>query len=457
MSQFTDPVPTLAEFIGRAELVNPAWRERARILLADAVVLSRSNTDVQGFSDIHELGAGTGNHLSWATGHRLGAADAVQANAYAVHARFQDDTEMSTWSHPGSFVIPAAAAAVQVAGGTFGQLIDAIVVGYSVTRWLGGDGYVASKLKKRGFRPSPIFAPLGAAAASARALGHDVESIIHTLNAAALVGRGTLHSVGGGGSDWRLHNAGAARDGFMIALAARAGMESAPNALLGHNGFLRTVAGVEEPPPGWSAPPNGSMIEAVWQKALPTLGDNMAVALAARHLGKVLVGRNISHVRVRMNAAYAAFPGTQTLSPFTTSTAAQASVRFVTAHILLTGGLEYRDLMQGSRPETDALADAIEVIPDESMDYTDAILEVESEGEVFHCQTSDLPATLFHRDRAEQVTVATELAGAEGARISQLIMNGHDNANASDVFDAALESHCDVRQPLLAAKSTTAF
>jgi 2-methylcitrate dehydratase PrpD len=434
------PEEMIAEFIAVGDATGTGSRERARLLLADAAVLSQANAEVPGFGAVHEVGVGTGRHLSWATGNRLGPNDAVFANACAIHARFQDDTDMSTWSHPGSFVVPAAVAAATESGASFARLLDAIVVGYSATRWLGADGIVAAALKARGFRPSPIFAPLGAAIAASRALGLDRVAAAHAVNAAALIGRGTLHSVGNGGDDWRLHNAGGARDGFGLALAAQRGMRSAADALTAENGFLRTVTGSADIPAVWRTAPTGELIERVWHKALPVLGDVMSAALAAREIGRRLEGLRVDGVTVQMNAKYALFPGTQQRPPYASATAAQASVRFVVAQLLVRGDLRYTDLVHHDDPEVLRVADQIDVVPVEGMPYEDAIVEVRAGGRAEHFQAADLPPTLFWRDRPEQYDRAEHILGARGVAISRSILDADESDSAETVLDRALVS-----------------
>lgn len=426
----------LAEYVAKGDVAQPAARERARMLLADAIVLSQANADVPRFSAIHEVGAGTGTHRSWATGRMLGPTDAVYANACAIHARFQDDTDMSTWSHPGSFVIPAAVAASIESGTTLGMLVDAIVVGYSATRWLGAAGAVADGLKSRGFRPSPIFAPLGAAGASARALGLNIDRTAQALGAAATIGRGTLHSVGGGGDDWRLHNAGGARDGFCLALAAQRGMRAAPDALTARNGFLRTVTGSEEVPSAWATAPDSNLVELVWHKALPVLGDNMAAALAARDIGRTC--RSIEKARVTMNAKYAAFPGTQHRPPYRSATAKQASVRFVVAHLLLHGDITYRDLVAPDDPAVLILADRLEIVPDAEMAFEDAVVEANASDGVHTARASDLPRTYYWRDRAEQIERAEHILGQRGSDISRAVLDSDESTPVAAAIDNVL-------------------
>lgn len=428
-----------ATFVAEETYAAVLVRDRARILLADAVTLALAADTVPGATELFELGVGKGEHPAWFSGHRLGAADAVQANAAAVCARFQDDTEMSSWSHPGSFVVPAAVAAGIEAGATYGEIVDGLIAGYALTVWLGGGGPVALGMMATGRRPSPNFGPAGACAAAARAAGLTADQTLHAVSGALLVGRGSLHSVGSGGEDWRLHNPGAARDGLLYALAARAGMTSGPGALDARHGYLRMFAGIDDVPEELKHPPRAEMILDVWHKALPTLGDNMAVALAARELHTRGHGGDLKRVTVHMNEHFANFPGTQTRPPYPSLTSALSSVRFVTAQLLLHGSLDFDDYARRDAPAVTALAQRIEVVPDATLDYVDAVVTVDSGDGEHSCRTSDLPRILFFRDEDEQRRVAGDLLGDAGVAVVDALLAGDDDAPGDQVLHKALQ------------------
>ncbi|NJC82952.1 MmgE/PrpD family protein [Planosporangium mesophilum] len=434
-----DSLDPVVDFVADGDLLLMPARERARLLLIDALVLACAADTAPGGADLVELGAGTGPHRCWFSNARLGPADAVQANAAATCARFQEDTDMGSWSHPGSFVVPAAVAAAVEAGTSLGRLIDGLIVGYAVTSWLGGAGAVAAAMMTRGHRPSPTFAPAGAGAAAARVLGLNRAQARHALAAALLLGRGSLHSVGSGGEDWRLHNPGAARDGFLAALAAARGMGTGGDALSGPLGFLSVFAGMDHAPSSYAKPPTAELVLDVWHKALPTLGDNMAVAVVARELHARLDGGIPDRVEVTMNGEFARFPGTQTRPPYPSLTSALASVRFVTAQLLLTGRLDFADYARRDDPVVTALADRIEVRPDDALDFTDAVVTIETAGTRTTLAARELPATLFHRDAAEQRRVAGEILGARGVALVDAVLDADESDPAAAVIDGALD------------------
>ncbi|MEU7815925.1 hypothetical protein, partial [Pseudonocardia sp. NPDC049154] len=268
-----------------------------------------------------------------------------------------------------------------------------------------------------------------------RAFGLDAERTRHGLAGALLAGRGSLHSVGSGGEDWRLHNPGAARDGYLYAAAARAGMTAGPGALDARHGFLAMVAGLDEVPATLRTPPRADLVLGVWTKALPTLGDNMAAALVARELhGADTDGP----VTVRMNADFAAFPGTQTRPPYPTLTSALSSVRFVVAHLLLTGGLTVDDYARRADPRVCALAERIEVQPDPTLGHRDAEIVLGAGPGAVRRRAADLPRTVWFPDAPTQRAHALALLGDAGPEVVDALLTSGDGEPAAAVLEAAL-------------------
>src|ERR1700722_9408732 len=108
--------------------------------------------------------------LVWADGHRAALGDAIWLNGYAVHARFQDDCDMTSWTHPGSLVLPAALSVAEAAGASLERALTGIVCGYSVLHWLGAGEKVGRAVVARAFRASPTLGRVAAAAAAAAVL-----------------------------------------------------------------------------------------------------------------------------------------------------------------------------------------------------------------------------------------------------------------------------------------------
>jgi len=436
----SDIADNVASFVGEAVADDPKLRSKARILLVDALALAISAREVAGITRlVDSLSSGTGTHSVWMTGDYVGAGDAALVNGICTHARFQDDTDMTSWSHPGSFVIPSAVAAAEGAGATLASLLDGLVVGYAVAEWSGGEGIVAKDVMRRGFRGSPTFGPLASCAAACRVLDLSRDQSAHAIRAAALLGRGTLHSVGAGGEDWRLHNGSAARDGLTAALAAGAGMQGGIEALEGPNGFLAAYAGRSEPPPRWLAPPNAESVLSVWHKALPTLGDNMAAALVTAIMHERIGSRTVDGVVVRMNDSFASYPGVDRKPPYTTFVQALASVQFAVARCLLSGTVRFTDYVDARDDRgTMEIADRTELIGDPALDYTEAEIVVHTKEGDLSVTTSELPRTLFYRDEEEAIRAATELLGERGRRLAERVLGAEPRELAATVIAEAV-------------------
>ena len=89
--------------------------EKAACCLLDALGLALLARDEPTARAMAALSADVSNdHANghtgtiWNTGRRVALADAVGANAAAVHAQFHDDTDYSSWTHPGSLIVPVA-------------------------------------------------------------------------------------------------------------------------------------------------------------------------------------------------------------------------------------------------------------------------------------------------------------------------------------------------------------
>lgn len=438
-----DIADTVAGFVGEAVVEDPKLRSKARILLVDALALAISAREVEGITGlVNALSTGTGIHSVWMTGDLVGAGDAALVNGICTHSRFQDDTDMNSWSHPGSFVIPSAVAAAEGAGATMASLLDGLVVGYAVAEWSGGeDGVVAKEVVRRGFRGSPTFGPLASCAAACRVLDLSREQTAHAIRAAVLLGRGTLHSVGAGGEDWRLHNGSAARDGLTAALAAGAGMKGGVEAFEGPNGFLSAYAGRSEPPTRWLTPPEADSVLLAWHKALPTLGDNMAAALVATVMHERIGNRKIDGVTVRINNLFAQYPGVDREPPYATFVQALASLKFAVARCLLSGTVRLSDYADARDDRsTVEIADRTELIGDPGLDYTEAEIVVRtSEGDL-SVTTSELPRTLFYRDEEEAIRAATELLGERGHRLAEKVLGAEPRELAATVIAEAVAS-----------------
>lgn len=433
-------------------------RDKATVCLLDALglaIMSAGDEPVRHLSAL--LGAAGDGPVAtvWASGERLGVLEAVLANGLAVHARFHDDNDISSYSHPGSLIVPPALSLTEAHGGSLDTALRAIVAGYSTMGWLGAGGRAGWELVSRGFRGSATFGCIGAAAAASVALGLDREHARQAVAIGADLAGGTVEPVRSGASSWRLQNASAAWRGALAASMAGAGMDGSADALTGERGFLHDYVGLPVPEE-WAFAPEPELILDSWVKPYPTLGDNMAVVIAARRIAAQVDAEAITEITIHQNAEFAAYPGTAYRGPFTRPAQAMASTAFAVAAMLAYGAIDY-ELYDRSLddPTILRLIERTTVVPHENYAFVDGIVEVAMGEQRLTGDASDEPRTTFYRDRpaGREAFVASTGAGGAAERFADRLLAGADAAPSPSAA-GLLDALADVRAAGSAAAVT---
>lgn len=161
---------------------------------------------------------------------------AAMVDATAAHALDVDDYAFA--NHPSAVLVPVvlACGAHVRAGGPV--LIAAYVAGYEV--WSDLMNREPDHLHSRGWHPTALFGPVGAAAAAASLLGLDAGQASHAIGLAASHAGGTMGNFGSMAKPY--HAGRAARAGVFAARLAAAGMTATADVLEGERGLLRTVS-----------------------------------------------------------------------------------------------------------------------------------------------------------------------------------------------------------------------
>lgn len=171
-------------------------------------------------------------------GGRLCMEGAAFANVAAAHALDFDDNSYAGFVHGSAVVVPTALAATGMAGGTGSDLLTAVVAGaeaqYALAEAVGNGVYHA------GWWTTALFGTVGAAAATAKALGLDGRSAADAV-AFALCGTGGLRACFGTGAK-PLLAAQAAANGVRAARLAARGLTVPHGVVEDPRGFARLVA-----------------------------------------------------------------------------------------------------------------------------------------------------------------------------------------------------------------------
>lgn len=320
--------------------------EKAAICLLDTIGLAHLARDEATAVATRSLALrvpdGPGTARVWADHSRVALSEAVTANAVAVHAQFHDDSDHSSWSHPGSLVVPVAASLGEAERLPLQRVLRAIAAGYATLDWLGAKEELARALIARGVRTSPTLGTIGAAAAAAVGLDLDETGARNAIAIATSITGGVLEPVRCGSDEWRVQNAQAARGGLLAAQLAGQGVIGAPDGLEGPKGLMRALAGLETTPARWRTDPRTDAILDAMAKPFASLGDNMPPVVTAKLIHDAGIDcKRIRAVNVTLWRPYTEYPGTNFKGPYERTVQTLASTAFAVSAMLTYGELEY--------------------------------------------------------------------------------------------------------------------
>jgi len=185
------------------------------------------------------IGAGQGATV-WVDGTRATRVGAAFANGVAVAVNNQCDS-YHMLTHPGVLIVPAGLATAEGEGRTGRELLAALAAGYEVQCRCARD-FIPST-PAHGFRASPVYGILGAAATTAKLLGLDAARSAHAIALAASFAGSLIEGQRTGPRDADFAEAQAARSGMWAASLAAQGFQGAPTALEGDGGFYNAFTG----------------------------------------------------------------------------------------------------------------------------------------------------------------------------------------------------------------------
>jgi 2-methylcitrate dehydratase PrpD len=162
--------------------------------------------------------------------------DGAMIWAFAIHSSVFEDGSREGACHPAAVVIPTIIALSK--GKDWEQVDRAIVAGYEVMVRLARSGN--PEFTRRGFHPTAIIAPFGAAATASFLLGYDPFKTQNALCLAALGGAGLMASFRSGETQ-PLQVSGSARSGIVAAMMAGIGCSGYPKIL--EEGFYPAYLG----------------------------------------------------------------------------------------------------------------------------------------------------------------------------------------------------------------------
>jgi 2-methylcitrate dehydratase PrpD len=168
---------------------------------------------------------------------RTTAQTAALVNGIAAHAIELDDTYEPASAHPGVAVWPAVLAVGDEQGAPLRTLLTAGIHGYDAIAAI-GDHLDPDEAYARGFHPTGILGPIGAAVAVGHLLGLDEARRRDAIGIAASAASGLLEFLADGAWTKPFHAGQAASSGIVAARLAAAGFVGPSAAIDGPRGFL---------------------------------------------------------------------------------------------------------------------------------------------------------------------------------------------------------------------------
>jgi len=175
---------------------------------------------------------------------RVDRLDAAWLGGTGAHGIELDDGYREGSVHPGVAVVPALLSAAHGCKVSGTRLLEAMVAGYETITAIARASHPMAR--QRGFHPTGIVGPLGAALATARLFDLSRAQTANAVGLAASASAGLFAFLSGGGDVKRLHAGHAAREGLTAALLARGDVEGPPDVLEGPDGFFQAFPGDAE-------------------------------------------------------------------------------------------------------------------------------------------------------------------------------------------------------------------
>lgn len=259
----TDPLSVSHAIIAFARTAPPAAvLDCARMRLLDSIGVAVAGATAPPSQAIIEAGkvlSGQGPCHVLGSDARLGPAAAALVNGALIHTLDFDDTHLAGSIHPSAAVIGASLAAIDLTGGTVGDLLRAIAIGTEVACWL--SEISPGELHARGFLPTAVLGAVGGAVAASVIFGLDDKRFADAIGLASAVAAGFFQLEESWVKNW---NGGwAANAGISAAVTARVGYNGPLHALEGPMGFFAIHTSVRHIDPSTLAPKGAWRSEAI--------------------------------------------------------------------------------------------------------------------------------------------------------------------------------------------------
>lgn len=450
-SQGNNLLGELARFAVEADLRNISAEvvRKAEACLLYAVAVGIAGMDmIQARQAVAAIGCdSTGRSTRFFDDCACDAGHSAFANGTLFHVRVQDDAHPA--GHVGTVVVPTALAMAEATRASGGDLIAAIVAGYEVALRIGRDH--AADLSKRGFRTTPAYGVIGAAAAAGRLLRLDEVKMANALSFAANMAAGLREYAEAGTDEYAFQAGAAAANGILAARLAATGATSAPTALEGAAGFFRAY-GVTEQIYGADVVKNLGLdfeMMTITFKPYPVCQFHRGIIRGSIVLRERAGGVALALLTLRMNPFEANFFGVRFAGPFTTFPQTFMSAPFCAALAWARGNVTLAGLTDFEAVDVLDIVPRVEVIADPNCQrYGPVITARLSDGMelAWHESVCIDAYTLTGQSALDMTWALTAEVGVEPTQTQALIdaVSGLRQAGGVEAVIAAARAACGV-------------
>jgi 2-methylcitrate dehydratase PrpD len=228
----------------RLEDVPPDVVARARLLVLDTLgnSLAACRDDfARAVIEAAERLGGPADATVLGSGARVGAPNAVLANATLAHGLDFDDTREDAIVHTGCVAVTAALAAAEAAKASGREALEAAIAAVEVMCRVGLA--VPGAFHARHFHPTAVTASFAAAAASARLRRLSEDRLVQAFGICGSQAAGIIEYLADGSWTKRLHPGWNAHAGMVAVLLAESGFSGPESVLEGGHGLYAAFAG----------------------------------------------------------------------------------------------------------------------------------------------------------------------------------------------------------------------
>lgn len=271
----------------------------------------------------------------WISGFKTTVPYAAFVNSVLSNSVIHEDQHLNSGSHPGTMVIPVAFAMGEKYNSTGKEILAAIIAGYETIARL-AKVISAEEMSKRGFRPTSVFGPFGAAVTAGKLMGLNQDEMVRALGAAGSFAAGVNEWAPAGTDDFYFQTANASYNGILSAYLARKGIRFAPSIVEGVAGMSRAFTGIAQAGDYVfeDFQQKFEMLD-VYHKPVPGCAMIQTTAQIALEIANTGIDyRDIKEGAIKTSFMGKYYPGCDSVGPFTGMTQARMSNQYTFAAVL---------------------------------------------------------------------------------------------------------------------------